>query len=149
MKVSTKILLSVGGIFVFIMFIVIAVFAAMVYSVSTSVDFEVYRDNVSEAQIEGRKFGLNTDNNGCIEEGLARAKDTLFNDVLEIAVKGAFVEECLKASRPVNNFCEGVPYVWGVDDWRKKQCLNAGMDETGGCPNVFDKKRRYCIFDKK
>ena len=150
MKVSTKILLSVGGVFVFIIFIVIAVIAAMVYSVSTSVNFEEYRYNISDAQVEGRNFGLNIDNNGCIEEGLLRSKNMPYTDVLKVGVNEAFVEECLKASRPVNNFCEGIPYVWGVGNWRKKQCRNAGMDENeSGCESVFFRKRQYCIFDKK
>lgn len=150
MKRSTKILLSVGGIFVLIIFIAVGVIVAMVYSVFVSSDFTEYRKNVGPAQIEGRNFGLTIDNNACIEEGLSRAKKMRSTDVLEVAVIEAFVEECLKASRPVNNFCESVPYIWGVGDWRKEQCMNAGMDETEtACEGVFDRKRQYCIFDKK
>ncbi|MGI8641840.1 MAG: hypothetical protein ACR2MG_18070 [Pyrinomonadaceae bacterium] len=150
MKTSTKVLLSVGGIFVFIVFIVIAVIAALVYSVSESSDFEEYQKNRGTAQAEGQIYGRKTDNNGCIEEGLLRSKNMPYTDVLKVGVNEAFVEECLKASRPVNNFCEGIPYVWGVGNWRKKQCQNAGMDENeSGCESVFFRKRQYCIFDKK
>jgi hypothetical protein len=150
MKTSTKILLSVGGILVFIVFIVIAVVAALVYSFSISDEGVEFKDNIRAAQAEGKVFGIKTDNDGCIEEGLLRAENTRFNDVIKVTVKAAFVEGCLKASRPVNNFCEGVPNVLGVDDWRKKQCLNAGMDEIeSACASVFARKRQYCIFDKK
>jgi hypothetical protein len=150
MKVSTKILLSFGGIFVAIIFIVIAAIAIAVYLMSISDEGVEFKNNIRAAQIEGQVFGRETDNNGCIKEGLLRAKDIPFNDVLKVAVNEAFVEECLKASRSVNNFCDGVPYIWGVSDWRKKQCLNAVMDESeSACESVFGRKRQYCIFDKE
>jgi hypothetical protein len=122
----------------------------MVYSVYVSPDFTEYRKNVGPAQIEGRNFGLTIDNNACIEEGVSRAKNIRSTEVLKVAVMEAFVEQCLKTSRPVNNFCDSVPYIWGVGDWRKKQCINAGMQETEtACESVFVRKRQYCIFDKK
>ncbi len=146
MRTSTKIILSVGGAFVFFIFLVIAAFVIWVNPDEQSKkDFEA-------AQIEGREFGLKTDNNGCIKEGLAQAKNTPFTDINTLVVKLVFVEECLKASRPVNDFCEGVPSVLDVNemDWRREQCRKAEMDEfQSGCLGVYDKKRFFCIFDKK
>ncbi|MBA3633275.1 MAG: hypothetical protein H0W58_10790 [Acidobacteria bacterium] len=147
MKTATKIILSVGGAFVFLIFLAIAAFVIWVDS------DEEYKKDFKAAQIEGREFGLKTDNNGCIKEGLSQAKNTPpFTDINKRAVKRAFVEECLKASRPVNDFCEGVPSALDVNEmeWRKAQCRKAAMDEIeSGCLSIFDKKREYCIFDKK
>ncbi len=146
MKTATKIILSVGGAFVFLIFLAIAAFVIWVDS------DEEYKKDFKAAQIEGREFGLKTDNNGCIKEGLSQTKNTPFTDINKVAVRRVFVEECLKASRPVNDFCEGVPSVLDVDemDWRKAQCRKAEIDEIeSGCLSVFDKKREYCIFDKK
>ena len=113
---------------------------------------EEYKRDCRAAQIEGREFGLKTDNNGCINEGLSQTKNTPFTDINTGAVKRVFVEECLTASRPVNDFCEGVPSAFDVNemDWRREQCHKAAMDEIeSGCLSVFDKKRFFCIFDKK
>jgi hypothetical protein len=34
-------------------------------------------------------------------------------------------------------------------DWRKEECRKTGEEVRIGCISVFDKKREYCIFDKK
>lgn len=149
MKTSTKIILSVGGIFVFIILIILLVVGAFTIWISNDREFENSR---KDAQVKGREFGPKTDNNGCIEEGLSRVRTVTAFELKKSLVNGAFVEECLKASRPVNNFCEGVPSLWDLDerDWREAQCQKAGMDITEtDCLEVFDEKRDYCIFNKK
>ena len=147
MKTSTKILLSVGGVFALLVLIV-AAFVIYVYLGAS----DEYKKKFAAAQAKGREFGAKADGDGCVKEGLSRAKTTPMYTIDEGAVNRAFVEECLKTSRPVGDFCQGVPSVLDINemDWRKEQCRKVGMDEVeSGCLSVFDKKREYCIFDKK
>lgn len=98
-------------------------------------------------QAEGREFGKQTDQKGCMEEALSRSKAMGFADINEITLNGGFVEECLKASRPTPGFCDGVPSKWSPNDteWSRKQCEKAGLDDIRtGCVSVFKEKIDFC-----
>ena len=59
----------------------------------------------------------------------------------------SFLESCLKNSKPVQDFCTGVPGFWDVNDtkWLVEQCHKAGMDEKkSGCIFVFQAKHDFC-----
>lgn len=96
---------------------------------------------------EGREYGKATDQQGCMKEGLARAKGINFIDVNALTLNSGFVEECLKASRPAPGFCNGVPSFWSFkdDEWKAAQCRKAGMDEfKTGCAAVFQDQIDFC-----
>lgn len=105
----------------------------------------VYQNSARQSAIrrinEFEEFGAKTDNQGCLEEALARYKrDRSFSDPL---APESFVTYCLKASRPSPGFCDGVPpdetsegYNWDV-----KRCNDAGFN----CyPELFHAVRKFC-----
>ncbi len=147
MRTSTKIIFAVGGVFALLLLFIVVAFMTLTY---LFVD-EEFKNNYKAAQVEGREFGAKTDNNGCIREGLLRGRNLERFDPNTGAILRGFVENCLNNSSPTFDFCEGVPYVWDVNemDWRKEECRKADEEVSIGCIGVFDKKREYCIFDKK
>lgn len=98
-------------------------------------------------EAEGRELGKTTDQAGCMKEGLARAKGIKLIELNRAISNQAFVEECLRAARPTEGFCDGVPEIWKLQDseWSKKQCERLGMDELRtSCTTVFKAKANVC-----
>jgi hypothetical protein len=98
-------------------------------------------------EIEGREFGKKTDETGCMNEGLARAKGMKAWEVSSNVDNQAFVEECLKSSRPITGFCDNVPSVWKLkdNDLEREQCEKVGMDVfQTGCTAVFHARLSFC-----
>jgi hypothetical protein len=148
MKTSTKILISVGGVFIGFVFLVIIGYLLLNF---VFLDEEQQKSH-NEAKVREREFGIKTDNDGCISEGLLQAKNISPNQILKSTVNGAFVEECLKTSRPVNDFCDGVPSFWDLDDikWKANQCRNAGMNPNeDDCLHIYTKIIDHCHSMKK
>src|SRR3954466_4206744 len=56
---------------------------------------------------EGQEYGRRTDNEGCVNEAVARhARASGIGDMIS---NGIFMRACLEASRPTPGFCDGVP----------------------------------------
>jgi hypothetical protein len=96
---------------------------------------------LEQARIDGREFGKTADQNGCIEKGfLLKETNRYLNE--------AFVEDCLKSSKPIPDFCDGVPigfsnYKWEVENWEDEQCKKVGHN-TKSCISAFNVKRWFC-----
>ena len=87
---------------------------------------------------DGIAFGKTTDQNGCIEKGfLLKPKDSIYD-----LSKDYFLENCLKESRRVPNFCDGVPVISG-GNWEIEECKRIGRN-TYECFWVMDEKHIYC-----
>src|SRR5262245_8946319 len=56
---------------------------------------------------EGKKFGVNTNNQGCLNEALARHKRD--NSMTGQFSTQGFLNVCLQVSKPSPGFCDGVP----------------------------------------
>src|SRR3954463_4574436 len=68
---------------------------------------ESLRAHAKEAAADGRDFGRNSDNSGCVDETFARyKKDPGFFNSLNYS---RFMEVCLEVSRPTPEFCDNVP----------------------------------------
>ncbi len=96
---------------------------------------------------EGRVFGHTTDQRGCIDEGLRRAKEFRALDIGSMVVTQTFVEKCLYSSQKVEGFCEGVPgrFSGGRDDWMKDECKKVNLSPLGtGCMAPFKAQIEYC-----
>lgn len=90
-----------------------------------------------QAEIDGRKygreFGKTTDQNGCMEKGVA-----LPNGFFK---KWSFTSGCLRTSRPSPDFCKDVP---GYDyKWGDEQCKKVG-DNKDSCIQAFYSKQFFC-----
>jgi len=92
---------------------------------------------IEQAKVEGREFGKTTDQNGCMEKGFLREAGEFYRSI-------GFVEECLKSSKPIPDFCDGVPLESSVlDKWEEEQCKKIGQN-TKSCDYAFYAKKTFC-----
>ena len=94
---------------------------------------------------EGRQFGEGTDNQGCVDEGVARQRKAV--GMGELIKSGIFMRSCLDASRPTPNFCDGVPGALQFTktiEWRKEQCAKYGLGEDKQCSQLFQQVQQFC-----
>jgi hypothetical protein len=94
---------------------------------------------------EAKKFGVNTNNEGCLKEALARHKrDKSFTG--QISTQG-FLTVCLQASKPSPGFCDGVPpknEILKSASWTLKKCADAGLQNDQGCQRIFSAVQTHC-----
>jgi hypothetical protein len=104
--------------------------------------YKKHAQKVEQAEVDGREFGKTTDQNGCMEKGFLRdaAGESFYMGV-------AFVEECLKSSKPTPDFCDGVPY--GADlKWEVEECKKVGHNRES-CFHAFVAKGSFCDGKKR
>jgi len=98
-----------------------------------------------EVMTEGREFGRNTDNQGCVDETLVRyKKEPGFTSVISLSI---FSRTCLDASRSTPGFCNDVPKQtefiksgqWGVE-----QCRRADLSSDSYCRQLFQPVQEFC-----
>ena len=105
-------------------------------------------------EIEGRQFGKTTDQEGCMKEGLTRAKSIPLQNLSRNLSNLWFVRACLKSSRPTARFCSGIPrdslfHASAEYDWEVQQCEDIGMNTSEtGCIVVFTARANYCNDDR-
>jgi hypothetical protein len=127
-------------------FFVICGIVGIVVLVRT-LDTEESKREYAARESEGREFGKTMDQAGCIKEGLARSKKMTRFEVARAVANQAFVEGCLKSSRPTSGFCNDVPSFWKLQNtaWPDRQCERAGLDNMRtGCVGVFEAQISVC-----
>lgn len=141
MTKNTKLVLGCGGTILIVVAIILGVALYSAYK-----GYSLYKDSDDG----GRVFGATTDQEGCLKEGLRRGK-SMSDDKMGRFTNGTFVQGCLEASKPVENFCVGVPEVTDRDaqsKWAKGECQKAGQNDNAGCLQVYNEKHTYCGFPK-
>jgi hypothetical protein len=96
---------------------------------------------------EGREFAKTTDQNGCITEGVRRARQIGFLEIGKAVANQYFVQQCLRNSRPTPRFCDGVPGFWNLkgDEWKDAQCEKHGSKPLqSACTSVYDEQINFC-----
>ena len=94
---------------------------------------------VEQAEVNGREFGKTTDQNGCLEKGF----------LTEEYLASGFVKGCLKSSKPIPDFCDGVPLGYDsgnakdISKWLDERCKKVGHNERS-CLDTFIVKRDFC-----
>ena len=100
---------------------------------------------IKESTTQGRDFGRNTDNQGCVDEALSRyRKDPGFTSAISTNL---FTKSCLDASRPTSGFCNDVPKVTEFiksGEWRTAQCRRTNLAKDNYCPQLFQPVQEYC-----
>jgi len=102
---------------------------------------------VDKQSAEGRSFGRTTDQRGCIDEGLKRAREFRAIDLAAMVANQTFVQKCLGTSRKNEGFCEGVPSRFSLNrnDWMQDECQKVNMSPIGtGCMAPFKAQIEYC-----
>ena len=98
-----------------------------------------------EVMTEGREFGRNTDNQGCVDETLARyKKEPGFASGISASI---FSRACLDASRPTPGFCTDVPRPTEFiksGQWRVEQCRRADLSSDSYCQQLFQPVQEFC-----
>ena len=98
-----------------------------------------------EVMTEGREFGRNTDNQGCVDETLARyKKEPGFASGISSSI---FSRACLDASRPTPGFCTDVPKPTEFiksGQWRVEQCRRADLSSDSYCQQLFQPVQEFC-----
>ena len=104
-------------------------------------------ESSTKADAAGREFGMTTDQQGCMKEGVQRSKSTSLLDIGKGMELAMFVDGCLKVSRTSPNFCDGVPGMlsFEANDWGAEECKKVGVDpEKTGCVHVMKRKHQFC-----
>ena len=94
---------------------------------------------------EGEAFGRQSDNEGCLLEGISRHKTA--DGFTELIKANLFLRACLDASRPTPNFCDGVPgrteFIKSAQ-WQIEQCKNYGLSTDRQCQQIFQQVQQFC-----
>lgn len=98
----------------------------------------------AESIAEGKKYGNDTDEAGCVDRALQR------NDAcsgIGCQVQNAvFLSGCLDTSARAPEFCDSVPETSAIMDsvtWRLQQCDQAGRTDSS-CPQLFSAVQTHC-----
>ncbi|HEY8560322.1 MAG TPA: hypothetical protein VIL74_08085 [Pyrinomonadaceae bacterium] len=110
--------------------------------------FFVDKEGMDNARTEGAEFGRMTDNVGCQAKSLEKAKSIDWTDIDATVKVQYFNEGCLFASRPTENFCDGMPSeqrdIWNKDRAKDAECEKFGMKESLPCRAVMRARLEYC-----
>jgi hypothetical protein len=98
-----------------------------------------------EVMTEGREFGRNADNQGCVDETLVRyKKEPGFANAISSSI---FTRACLDASRPTPGFCNDVPRPTEFiksSKWRMEQCRRVELSSDTYCQQLFQPVQEFC-----
>jgi hypothetical protein len=98
-----------------------------------------------EVVAEGRDFGRNTDNQGCVDESVSRyKKEPGFSTAISTTI---FMRTCLDASRPTTGFCNNVPKATEFmksGEWRRDQCKRIDLSRDNYCQQLFQPVQEFC-----
>jgi hypothetical protein len=135
-----KALIIVG---VLLVLLVVGVVGAGVYWWSHNRDALVAKGKVVVA--EGEKAGRQTDNQGCVDQGISRYKaEPGFTNGISTSI---FMQTCLQASRPTRGFCDDVPRETEFiksGQWQLAQCQRVGLQSDQYCRQLFQTVERFC-----
>jgi len=135
-----KVLLIVA---VVIVVLVLGVIGAGVYYVSRNKDAWLAKGKAVAS--EGRDFGRNSDNQGCVDESISRyKKEPGFTSALSNSI---FMQSCLDSSRPTPNFCTDVPKATEFmksAQWRVDQCRKIDLSSDSYCQQLFQPVQQFC-----
>ncbi|MFL6332115.1 MAG: hypothetical protein ACJ754_02120 [Pyrinomonadaceae bacterium] len=94
---------------------------------------------------EGVEYGRRTDNEGCLNEAVARqARTEGFTDMIK---NNVFMRACLEASRPTPGFCDTVPrqteFMKAIA-WQQQECRRYGLPPEKQCSQLFQQVQQFC-----
>jgi hypothetical protein len=98
-----------------------------------------------EVMAEGKDFGRQTDNQGCVDEALSRyKKEPGFGSAMS---NNFFLRSCLEASRPTPGFCDSIPpptEFMKTAEWQLDQCRRVNLSEDKYCRQLFQPVQQFC-----
>jgi hypothetical protein len=135
-----KVLLIVA---LLIVLLVVGVVAAGVFWWMRNKDELMSR--AKEVTTEGRDFGRQADNQGCVDQSISRyKKEPGFGSAISTSI---FMRSCLEESRPTSGFCNDVPKETEFiksGQWRVEQCRRVDLAGDSYCQQLFQPVQQYC-----
>ena len=135
-----KVLLIIGGLIVVLIIVTVVAGVIVVRRYGPQL-VEMGKQTVEE----GAQYGRRTDNEGCLNEAVARhGRAEGFGDMVK---NGIFLRACLESSRPTPGFCDGVPrqveFIKGAQ-WQLQQCKRYGLAPEKQCGQLFQQVQQFC-----
>jgi len=93
---------------------------------------------------EGERFGRETDNQGCVNETLARHKQN--PDFSGALANQLFLTTCLQRSKATPGFCDLVPHRTEFiksAEWQVEQCAKNDLHDSY-CRQIFAQVEAFC-----
>ena len=135
-----KVVLIVGGILVVLVVGVVVASVIVVRKYGPEL-VEAGKQTVAE----GQEYGRRTDNEGCVNEAVARHSHAAgFGDMVKNTI---FLRTCLDASRPTPGFCDDVPHQFEFiksAQWQLRQCKRYGLRPEQQCQQIFQQVQQFC-----
>ncbi len=135
-----KILLAIMAVFLVLLIAAVVVGYVVVRKYGPG-----FVESASKSLEEGREYGRQTDQEGCLNE--AAARQARVGGMMDMIGNGVFMETCLEASRPTPGFCEGVPRqleFMKAAAWQQQQCKRFGLKPEQQCGQLFQGVQRFC-----
>lgn len=114
--------------------IVVLVIGAIVFGVVyVARNKDAWTAKGREVAAEGKNFGANSDNQGCVDETVVRYKrEPGYFNALKASL---FTQGCLEESRPTPGFCDRVPVgdMTKLTEWRARQCEHYDLAKDPNC----------------
>ena len=94
---------------------------------------------------EGKEAGRTSDNQGCVDKGIARYKpERGFYAAIGTSL---FMQTCLQGSRPTPGFCDEVPGETSIREsarWTIEQCARVDLSGDKFCHQLFQPVQKFC-----
>lgn len=135
-----KVLLIIGGLMVVLIVVTViaGVYVARKYGPGL---VEAGKQTVGE----GAEYGQRTDNEGCLNEAVARhSRSEGFTDIIK---NNIFLRACLESSHPTPAFCDSVPRqleFMKSAQWQLGQCKHYGLPPEKQCGQLFQQVQQFC-----
>jgi len=103
-----------------------------------------------EVMTEGRDFGRQSDNQGCVDESIVRYKKE--QGFLSAVSATRFMRGCFESSRPTPGFCDNVPLgdMMKMAEWRDAQCRRYDLANDRNCKSqLFTPVAMFCGEQKR
>ena len=99
---------------------------------------------------EGVEYGRRTDDEGCLNEAVARQARA--DGFAELIKNNVFMRACLEASRPTPGFCDAVPrqteFMKAIA-WQQQQCQRYGLSAEQQCGQLFGQVQQFCELRRR
>jgi hypothetical protein len=102
-------------------------------------------ETTKQGMAEGQEYGRLTDNEGCVNEAVARQSRA--EGLGDLFKNNLFLRPCLEASRPTHGFCDAVPrqleFMKAIA-WQQQQCARYGLPPEKQCGQLFSQVQQFC-----
>ena len=118
------------------------------FAVTAALNKRNWEQRTNEYESKGAEFGKNSDQAGCIQEGLLRSKSAIESEIAEAGLNSSFTSACLRSSRPTVEFCNDIPAV-DLEEWKDAQCRKDGLERAQpGCLKMLEAKIDFCSMSR-